>query len=222
MIPASRSRPNAGGGTGGGADRNDTGATELTVHSFPPVLGRNPRILVLGSMPGLASLRKEQYYAHPQNAFWSIMAELLGGDPHWDYRRRLAMLKRGGVALWDVFARCKRRGSLDSAIAPHSEVANEIPALLRRHPGIRLVACNGGKAHQGFLHRVLPALQGAAEKQGAAPQLLRLPSSSPAYARLSKKDKLEIWKKALRPWLEGQTPRYKKKGVPGRRAPHKR
>lgn len=177
------------------------------VQSFAPVLGRRPRILILGSMPGRISLHHRQYYAHPQNAFWTIMAELLGGDARWDYSERLAMLKQGGVALWDVFARCVRTGSLDSAITRDSEVANEIPALLRRNSSIRLVACNGGKAHQGFVRHILPVLQVCSEAQNAEnrqqkqPTLLRLPSSSPAHARLRPEQKLRLWREALQPWL---------------------
>ena len=116
------------------------------VSSFPPLVGRAPRVLVLGSMPGLRSLQAARYYAHPHNAFWPIMGQLLGFEGGADYDTRCRALTAAGVALWDVMASCERRGSLDSAIVRSSVQPNDIAALLEREPGIRAILFNGAAA----------------------------------------------------------------------------
>jgi hypoxanthine-DNA glycosylase len=159
--------------------------------SFPPVIAPDARILILGSMPGTASLAAGQYYAHPQNQFWRIMGELCGAGRELPYPLRLQRLLAGGIALWDVLASCLRAGSLDSAIEQRSAVANDIPQLLRGAPRIRRVCCNGATAHHGlrrYCGEQLDAL-------GIA--VLQLPSTSPAHASWSYARKLAAWRAAL-------------------------
>ncbi|MCB1914358.1 MAG: DNA-deoxyinosine glycosylase [Rhodocyclaceae bacterium] len=163
------------------------------IHSFDALVDRNARILILGSMPGLASLAQMHYYAHPRNAFWPIMASLLGFAADADYRERCRALLAGGVALWDVMASCRRRGSLDAAIDDTSIVTNDIAGLLRGHPAIRAVFFNGSKAEQCFRRHVAPAL----DPRSAALPRQRLPSTSPAHAGLSREAKREIWQTLL-------------------------
>ena len=98
---------------------------------FPPVFDSGSRILILGSMPGEASLAAGQYYAHPRNAFWPLIAGVLGVSMPVDYADRLAMLQASGVALWDVIARCKRQGSLDSAIVADTVCVNDFEGFFR-------------------------------------------------------------------------------------------
>src|SRR5258706_6926573 len=100
------------------------------VQSFPPMVSRHSKVLVLGSMPGQASLRAGQYYAHPRNAFWRIMGSLFGAGPSLPYAERTARLQSAGIALWDVLQACVRPGSLDASIT--DEVANHFPALFAR------------------------------------------------------------------------------------------
>ena len=102
--------------------------------SFPPVADSSARVLILGSMPGAASLTAHQYYAHPRNAFWRIMGDLIGAGPDLPYAQRLERLKAAGIALWDVIAECHRPGSLDSAIVGESVVANDFSAFFGRAP----------------------------------------------------------------------------------------
>ncbi|HEV6966735.1 MULTISPECIES: DNA-deoxyinosine glycosylase [Roseateles] len=156
-----------------------------------PVFDARARVLVLGSFPGAASLKAAQYYAHPRNAFWPVMAALLGEAalPQQPYEQRLQALRRGRVALWDAVAACRREGSLDTAIedAEPSDVAE----LVARLPQLRAIACNGGLAH------------GQALRALGAPGLpvLRLPSTSPAHAGLSLAAKIAAWREALAPCL---------------------
>ncbi len=155
------------------------------IKSFPPILPRRPKILVLGSMPSAESLRRRQYYAHPQNAFWKIMGALLGFEPGLPYHRRVAALRRANVALWDVLKSCERDGSLDAAIVTASETPNAIAEMLGARTSIAAVFMNGKKAAASF-RRHLPA--------DAAPATVELPSTSPANARLTFEQKLAAWR----------------------------
>ena len=159
------------------------------VRSFPPVANAAARILILGSMPGAASLAASRYYAHPRNAFWPIMGELIGAGPELPYRERLMVLKRHGIALWDVLKSCHRPGSLDAAIDDASLEPNDLPGFLRRHPRIDRLYFNGAKAEQVFRRHVLPRLEAA-----ACPRCVRLPSTSPAHAARSFEQKLDAWR----------------------------
>lgn len=161
------------------------------IHSFAPVSNANARVLILGSMPGKKSLQQNQYYAHPANAFWKIMGELVGAHPGLPYAEKLAILKSSGIALWDVLALCEREGSLDAAIK--GESANDFTAFFARHPHISKVCFNGSKAEQSFRKFVL-------DKQVLPPlELHRLPSTSPAHAGMPYADKLQAWRSALIP-----------------------
>jgi len=164
------------------------------VHGFPAVIGAAARILILGSMPGVASLEAQQYYAHPRNHFWSIMGEICGAGPQLPYRERLQLLLREHLGLWDVLQSCVRGGSLDAAIEHHSATANDLLALLRRSTHVRRVCCNGGSAYSTLrrqfgepLAREFPQLE-----------ICRLPSTSPANASWSYARKLAAWRHALR------------------------
>jgi hypoxanthine-DNA glycosylase len=172
-------------------------------HSFAPVARADACILILGSMPGKASLAAQQYYAHPRNQFWSIIADTCGIRSDLPYGVRLEHLQAQGLALWDVLASCERRGSLDSAIEHHTAVANDVPDLLQRCRGIRRICCNGGTAYAA-LRRCFAAqlVQGAGATDLVrldGVDVLRLPSTSPANASWSPARKLEAWRTALAP-----------------------
>lgn len=161
-----------------------------TVRSFSPIARADATRLILGSMPGKESLRREQYYGLPRNAFWSIAGELLGFDATAPYAERCSALARARIALWDVLAVCDRESSLDADIDPASEVANDFPAFLKEHPRITRIYFNGAKAEQAFQRHVVPRLTGS---QAAIPRL-RLPSTSPANAGMRFAQKLAAWR----------------------------
>lgn len=164
----------------------------LRVHSFEPISDAASRVLILGSMPGKASLRAEQYYAHPQNAFWKILGTLLDFDPAAAYAIRTARLRAGGIALWDVMQSCVRETSLDSDIEETSIIANPFGSFLDDHPQIHTICFNGAKAEASWRRHVLPQLPRAGD---IAYQ--RLPSTSPANASIRYAAKLEAWRSAL-------------------------
>ncbi|MGI5310661.1 DNA-deoxyinosine glycosylase [Rheinheimera sp. WS51] len=144
------------------------------------------RVLVLGSMPGAISLQQQQYYAHPRNGFWPIMANLAGFPADLAYSERLTALLDAGVAIWDVIGHCQRQGSLDTAIK--NEQVNDFASFFSQHPKLQVIAFNGAKAAQSFKRHVLPLQIVPTEIA-----LINLPSTSPAYAALSLQEKLKQW-----------------------------
>jgi hypoxanthine-DNA glycosylase len=152
---------------------------------LPPVLSRQTRLVVLGSFPGRASLAAGQYYAHPQNQFWRLVGTLLG-EPlvALPYRERLARLRARGLGLWDVYARCRREGSLDSAI--EDAELNDLASLKRRAPALAAIAHNGGESARHRRHTEALGLP-----------VWRLPSSSPAHASWSFERKLQAWREVF-------------------------
>ncbi len=152
---------------------------------LPPVLGRTTRLLVLGSFPGVASLQAQQYYGHRRNAFWPLLGALWGVDMlALPYPERLAQMRRRGLGLWDVYASCRREGSLDQAI--EDAEYNDFASLRRLAPALRLVAHNGGESARAMKH--VAAL---------GYPVLRLPSTSPANASWSFERKLAAWRAAF-------------------------
>ena len=154
-------------------------------HCFPPVIREDTRLLVLGSLPGRASLAAGRYYAHPRNLFWRLIGAAIGRElAALDYEERLAALLDAGVGLWDTVASAERPGSLDANIRLHE--ASDLSALAAGLPALRAIAFNGATA----------AKIGRKEL-GETPglTLLDLPSSSPAYASLSYDRKLAAWTK---------------------------
>ena len=159
-----------------------------TLYSFPPLATAQARQLILGSMPGMASLAAGQYYAHPRNHFWPIMAALCGFNASADYAEKTALLLAKGIAVWDVLQSCQRPGSLDKDIARASIQANPFELFFQQYPHIQRVYFNGSHAEQLFLRSVKPQLRDDNR------HYQRLPSTSPANARASYEDKLAAWR----------------------------
>ena len=164
--------------------------TELALTGLAPQAQPNARVLLLGSMPGAVSLAQQQYYAHPRNAFWPIMAQLAGFSVDLPYAERIRALNSAGVALWDVIASCQRSGSLDSAI--RHEQLNDFQRFFASQPKLKAIGFNGAKAWQSFKRQLLPL-----DVLPSGIALLTLPSTSPAHAALSFNDKLQQWQQLI-------------------------
>jgi hypoxanthine-DNA glycosylase len=165
------------------------------IHSFPPIVSDASRVLILGTMPGIVSLKAGEYYAHPRNAFWSIMGELFGASPALSYEERVARVRSAGVALWDSLQACVRPGSMDKSIT--DEVANDFPAFFAAYPNISHVFFNGAKSEAVFRRHALPALTGGGRIYA------RLPSTSPAHAARTLADKVQAWSVVRQALAEG-------------------
>ncbi len=160
----------------------------MRVHSFDPISDAASRVLILGSMPGKASLHARQYYAHPQNAFWKILGALFDFEPGFPYESRIASLREHGIALWDVMQSCVRETSLDSDIEASSIVSNPFADFLRDHAEIHTICFNGAKAEASWRKHVLPQLP-----RTVGLSYHRLPSTSPANASIGYDDKVKAW-----------------------------
>ena len=163
----------------------------LPVSCFPPIADRHARVLILGSMPGKESLRAQQYYAHPRNAFWRIMGDLFGAAPELAYANRTRILQAAGIAVWDVLATCTRSSSLDTDIDPDTMEMNDFAAFYREHPHITQVFFNGAMAEKFYFKHIGSNISANLHYQ-------RLPSTSPAHAGMPYTQKLHHWRAIMR------------------------
>ncbi len=169
----------------------------MLLTGFPPIVAPQTRLLILGSMPGVESLQRQQYYAHPRNVFWMIMGELVGAYPELDYDTRIRILKQNRISLWDVLDRCVRPGSLDGDIERKSEMTNQLVEFCRDQPELRALAFNGRQARETFQRHFCKKAPDFWQQF----LLIDLPSTSPAYAALRPPAKLEMWRQRLCPLL---------------------
>ena len=155
---------------------------------LPPIISGNTRLLVLGSFPSVASLARQQYYAHPQNQFWKILQAIWPDSLRLtsvdSYEKRSEWVLARGLGVWDVYAACERLGSLDAAI--RNREVNDFASLVRGHPQLRGIAHNGGES---FRHAKYTASLGL--------PVYKLPSTSPANASWSFERKLAAWREVM-------------------------
>ena len=156
---------------------------------FAPIARPDAHTLILGSLPGQRSLQMQQYYAHPHNAFWKLIAAIFDADAAWPYARRVQVLVRNHIALWDVLEAAERPGSLDSSIVHASALANDFAKFYRAHPRIGRVFFNGRKAEQMYRRFVLTGLG----EEFSYIRYAGLPSTSPAHAGMTFAKKLDRW-----------------------------
>ncbi|MBA4266793.1 MAG: DNA-deoxyinosine glycosylase [Comamonadaceae bacterium] len=175
------------------------------LQGLPPVIDAHTRLLVLGSFPGVASLRAQQYYGHPQNHFWKILGALWDLPlPSAPYPERIAALRAHGLGVWDVYQACQREGSLDADIRQGE--LNDFSVVVRTCPLLEAVAHNGGESHRHARHvaaalngRLMADLPGVLQGERDPKQVLihRLPSTSPANASWSFERKRQAWAAVL-------------------------
>ena len=160
------------------------------IEGFAPIVSGNASVLILGTMPSEASLRRQQYYGHSRNAFWPIMSALYGFNTELGYQGRKEMLMENGVAVWDVLQSCNRLGSLDANIKQSTLVTNDFVDFFTEYNLINRVFFNGKMAEKLYQKRILPALN----QRFSYLEYRCLPSTRPSYAALKFEQKLEAWK----------------------------
>ncbi|WP_428898382.1 hypoxanthine-DNA glycosylase [Parelusimicrobium proximum] len=154
--------------------------------SYPPLLSKSSKVLILGTMPSVESLAKKQFYAHPRNALWRILFDVFGAEFSEDYDRRKQLVRDNNIILYDVLESCEREGSLDSNIKNYRP--NDVNGLIRKYPTIKRVLFNG-KAAEKFYYEFFDPVAGV--------EYLSMPSTSPAYASKTYEQKMLQWKKVL-------------------------
>ena len=163
------------------------------VHSIEPIIGRNPRIIILGSMPGIISINASQYYANPCNLFWMVLADLFDININCSYESKVQQVQQLPVIIWDTLKSCHREGSLDSKILSTDLEANDIGSLLKQFPTVQVIAFNGAASAKYFDRLVKPQLS---KEQNV--EFFKMPSTSPANAGMKQQLKLDIWRRLCR------------------------
>jgi len=158
--------------------------SENRINSFDPIYDENSKILILGTMPSIASLEQGMYYSHPRNAFWKILKDLTGDDPGNTNASKRSFLLRHNIALWDTLSSCERQGSLDGNIK--EERPNNVAGLIKSCPLIQVIFLNGGAALKYYKRYHASKIE---------LPYIALPSTSPANARGGYEKKLEAWRK---------------------------
>jgi len=180
------------------------GCSDASVQSFTAISRPNARILVLGTMPSVASLSATAYYAHPRNAFWPIAISVLNSiDPsyelvsQWPYDNRKQLLIDHRIALWDVLAECERAGSLDTNIQRDSVKINDLAGFVSQHRSLRRIVFNGKTAASLYQQHASAVVTAALNAERRSLEFLTMPSTSPAMASLNLSAKQQIWRTAL-------------------------
>lgn len=158
------------------------------ISSFEPIINTNCKVLILGTMPGMKSLQKQEYYGHERNAFWKIIYLVFEEQLNHDYSYKKEFLLKHNIALWDVLKSCNREGSSDSNIK--NPIPNNIIELLVKYPNIKSICFNGESAEKLFKRFIIKAIGDINISFNT------LPSTSPANT-IKFERKYEEWKKIL-------------------------
>lgn len=180
--------------------------SEVVTHTIEPVFDASSRVLVLGTMPSPASREVGFYYGHPQNRFWRVMERLFGLEDHTllDNDARTAFLLERHIALWDVLASCAIEGASDASIS--DPVPNDLTRILDAAP-IERVICTGGTAE-----RLCRRFNGKLLHERGI-DLVGLPSTSPANARMRLDDLVAAYAPAFTPLRQAHLLQHDKQAI---------
>lgn len=157
------------------------------ISSFAPIINKNAETLILGTMPGAMSLLKQEYYGHPQNAFWKIMFSIFDKLPVSNiFQEKANLLLKNKIALWDVLQHCERKGSLDIHIK--NQIENDFDSLFVEYPRINRILFNGKESHKYFIRKF-------GQIEGISYHVM--PSTSPANT-IGFQKKLDLWSEVLK------------------------
>ena len=155
------------------------------VHPFEPVYDKNSKILILGTLPSIESVKQGFYYMHPQNRFWKVLSSIYQVDVyHAGVEEKKAFILGHHLALYDVISMCSIEMSSDASI--RNVKFTNIKAILEKSE-IDWILLNGKKAYHLFIQEY-PEYKDIS---------MCLPSTSAANARLSLVELTESWKRAL-------------------------
>ncbi|MDF9824135.1 hypoxanthine-DNA glycosylase [Breznakia sp. PF5-3] len=158
------------------------------IKGFPPIVGAEAKILILGSMPSVTSLKNVEYYGYKHNRFWKIITTYTGCKFN-SYTDKEECLKAHGIALWDVIESCEREGSLDSKI--RNVTVNPIADFVAIHPSIKAIFCNGKKSYELYQRHF----------SSLSISCICLPSTSNANRIIKECDLYKIWLDSLKTYL---------------------
>lgn len=157
----------------------------INISSFKPIIDKNSRIIILGSIPSVKSLEYNEYYGNSRNQFWKLIYSIFNEEVENEYSKRIKFILRHKIALWDVISDCFREGSLDTSIK--NATVNDFDTLFKTYPNIQYIFFNGSKAENLFVKNI-------DDKLIDGKHLFRLPSSSPART-IPFEEKIKYWKK---------------------------
>lgn len=155
-----------------------------------PIVGENPKILILGTFPGDKSLQMQEYYSNPTNCFWDTIANIYySGQTFNSYADKISCIRNNNLALWDIIRCCDRIGSLDNKI--DNPILNDLCQFLKLYPSITHIAFNGQEAANHFKNLCCNC------KKFGNIKTCVLPSTSNTNTHSTKLEKIDEWKKLL-------------------------
>lgn len=157
----------------------------LKKHCFEPIYQKNSRILILGTMPSIRSVKEGFYYMHPQNRFWKVLSCVYSYDFYnASIEKRIEELLRKQIALFDIIDECEIEASKDSSI---QKVKPQDIKRILEETEINKIILNGKKAYSIFT-KTYPEYINIAYPA---------PSTSAANASFSLEKSIKDWKEIL-------------------------
>lgn len=150
-------------------EKNDSTIAE----GFPPLMCHEPRLLILGTIPGEKSISANEYYCDNRNRMWKMLAELATQKLPTNYSEKKVLLEQLHVVLWDYYQSVERTNSTDKGILKGTP--NDIVGFIRKNPTITKIAINGYKKYNMFGEKLQ-------NQFGQSIKVFRLPETSGSNA----------------------------------------